>query len=67
MNALPLFDGLYIQNNEYEQIRNQEVGLPQVIFDYAIKQYKHLIFENFNPNQDSDYVHFNCYYVKPKK
>ncbi len=67
MNALPLFDGLYIQNNEYEQIRNQEVGLPQVIFDYAIKQYKYLIFENFNPNHDTDYVHFNCYYVKPKK
>lgn len=67
MTTLPLFDGLYIQNSEYEYIKNQDVGLPQVIFDYAIKQYKYLIFEDFNPDQETAYEHFNCYYVKTLK
>lgn len=67
MATLPLFDGLYIQNSEYEYIKNQDVGLPQVIFDYAIKQYKYLIFEDFNPDQETAYEHFNCYYVKTLK
>lgn len=67
MNALPLFDGLYVQQEEYEHIRNEEVGFPQLIFDYAIKQYKYLIFENFNPDQEKDYSHFNCYFVNNRK
>lgn len=65
MNSLSLFDALYIQSSEYEHLRVQEVGLPQLIFDYAIKNYKYLIFENFNPNR-YDFNHFNCYYVKMK-
>lgn len=66
MNALPLFDALYIQDYEYTHIRTQEVGLPQLIFDYAIKTYKYLIFENFMPDSNYDYNHFNCYYVQKK-
>lgn len=67
MNALPLFDALYVQDSEYSHIRTQEVGFPQLIFDYAIKNYKYLIFENFLPDSNYDYTHFNCYYVQNKQ
>ncbi len=66
MNSLPLFDAFYVLEEEYNHIRQQEVGLPQLIFDYAIKNYKYIIFENFSPNSDYDFNHFNCYFVRNK-
>ena len=67
MSSLDLFDAIYIQNEEYVNVRNNPVGLPQAIFQYAIKDYKYLIIENFDPKPDYDYNHPNCYYVIKQK
>lgn len=67
MSSLDLFDAIYIQNEEYVHIRSKQVGLPQSIFQYAIKDYKYLIIENFSPDLDLDYNHPNCYYVIKRK
>lgn len=67
MTSLPLFDAIYLQNEEYESIRKNEVGMPQAIMSFAISDAKYLIIENFHENQDLDYCHASCYYVKLKQ
>lgn len=64
MSLFPLIDAIYIQNEEYQDIRNHEVGLPQAIFTYAIHEYKYIFIENFSPNEDADYNHPNCFYIE---
>lgn len=63
MLVLPLFDAIYLQNDEFESIRRNEVGLPQAIMSYAINQQMLIIMENFKPDQEKDYQHASCYYV----
>ena len=64
MPSIELFDAIYVQYDEYKHIRNHNVGMPQAIFSYALHEYKNLIIENFEENEDLDFVHPNCYYVK---
>lgn len=64
MESLELFDFIYIQNEEYLHIRSHSVGLPQAIFSYVLHEYKGLLIENFKPDEDFDYNHPNCYYIK---
>jgi len=61
-SSFPLFDGLYLKDNEYKVIKNGEVGFPQTILSYAINDNKYLFMENFSPD-DLDLVHDSCYYV----
>ncbi len=64
MPCLMLFDAIYIQNEEYESIRCNEVGMPQAIMSYAINEQMLVIIENFKPCIDLDYRHASCYFVK---
>ncbi len=66
MKTLILFDGIYLQDSEYQSIIKNEVGLPQAILSYCINDYKQIFMENFNPSKDDDLVHDNCLYVLKK-
>ena len=67
MPSIELFDSIYVQYEEYNHIRSRSVGMPQAIFSYVLHEYKNLIIENFEENEDLDFIHPNCYYVKKIK
>ena len=64
MASIDLFDAIYVQNEEYMHIRSHNVGIPQSIFSYALHEHKYLFIENFKPNDELDYIHPNCYFIK---
>ena len=66
MKTLILFDGIYLQDSEYQSIIKNEVGLPQAILSFCINDYKQIFMENFNPSKDDDLVHDSCLYVLKK-
>lgn len=66
MKTLILFDGIYLQDSEYQSIIKNEVGLPQAILSFCINDYKQIFMENFNPSKDDDLVHDSCLYVLRK-